>query len=45
VHNDEDIELTLIAFEETKKKLDAGAYKAEEIPAMAEAGQGMKGEM
>ncbi len=45
VHNDEDIEVTLIAFEETKKKLDAGAYKAEEIPAMAEAGVGMKGEM
>jgi glycine C-acetyltransferase len=45
VHNDEDIEVTLIAFEETKKKLDAGSYKAEEIPAMAEAGVGMKGEM
>ena len=35
-HNDEDIELTLKAFEETKKKLDAGAYKAAEIPDMAE---------
>ncbi len=36
-HTDEDIELTLKAFEETKKKLDAGAYKAENIPNMAEA--------
>ncbi len=35
-HSDEDIELTLKAFEETKKKLDAGAYKAELIPDMAE---------
>src|SRR5690606_27925799 len=29
VHTDEDIELTLKAFEETKKKLDAGEYKVE----------------
>ena len=35
-HSDEDIELTLKAFEETKKKLDAGSYKAELIPDMAE---------
>lgn len=37
MHNDEDIELTLQAFSETKKKLDAGDYKAAEIPDMAEA--------
>ncbi len=36
-HTDEDIQLTLKAFEETKKKLDAGAYKVEAIPDMAEA--------
>lgn len=35
-HTDEDIRLTLIAFEETKQKLDAGAYKSVEIPHMAE---------
>ena len=35
-HSDEDIDLTLNAFEATKKKLDAGAYKAELIPDMAE---------
>ncbi len=35
-HNDEDIQLTLTAFDETKKKLDAGAYKVEAIPDMAE---------
>lgn len=35
-HNDEDIQLTLKAFDETKKKLDAGAYKVEAIPNMAE---------
>ena len=35
-HTDEDIETTLIAFEETKKKLDAGAYKVDAIPDMAE---------
>ncbi|UAY55227.1 aminotransferase class I/II-fold pyridoxal phosphate-dependent enzyme [Arachidicoccus terrestris] len=32
VHTDEDIEQTLLAFSETKKKLDAGAYKVAEIP-------------
>lgn len=36
-HTDEDIRLTLKAFEETKKKLDAGEYKVEAIPDMAEA--------
>jgi len=36
-HSTEDIELTLKAFSETKAKLDAGAYKAAEIPDMAEA--------
>ncbi|HMW67657.1 MAG TPA: aminotransferase class I/II-fold pyridoxal phosphate-dependent enzyme [Chitinophagaceae bacterium] len=36
VHTDEDIELTLKAFSETKKKLDAGAYKVENIPDMAD---------
>ena len=35
-HSDEDIELTLKAFSETKKKLDAGEYKVEAIPDMAE---------
>jgi glycine C-acetyltransferase len=35
-HSSEDIELTLTAFDETKKKLDAGEYKAEAIPDMAE---------
>jgi glycine C-acetyltransferase len=35
-HTDEDIEVTLNAFSDTKKKLDAGAYKAEAIPDMAE---------
>ncbi|MDB5198199.1 MAG: pyridoxal phosphate-dependent aminotransferase family protein [Chitinophagaceae bacterium] len=44
-HSDEDTELTLNAFEETKRKLDAGAYRAEEIPDMADAGKGMVGEM
>ncbi|MEY3920725.1 MAG: hypothetical protein RL634_486 [Bacteroidota bacterium] len=37
VHTDEDIQLTLKAFEETKMKLDQGAYKSEVIPQMAEA--------
>src|SRR5690349_1565978 len=37
VHTDDDIQQTLEAFSETKKKLDAGAYKAEHIPDMAEA--------
>jgi glycine C-acetyltransferase len=35
-HNDADIKATLKAFEETKKKLDAGEYKVEAIPHMAE---------
>jgi glycine C-acetyltransferase len=36
-HTDEDIELTLQAFSETKRKLDAGEYQVAEIPDMAEA--------
>ncbi len=36
VHTDEDIQQTLEAFSETKKKLDAGAYKVDHIPDMAE---------
>jgi glycine C-acetyltransferase len=36
-HTDDDIERTLIAFEETKAKLDAGDYKVEAIPDMADA--------
>ncbi len=44
-HTDEDTDLTLKAFEETKRKLDAGTYKAEEIPDMADTGKGMVGEM
>ena len=36
VHTDKDIEETLKAFSETKAKLDAGAYKAEVIPDMAD---------
>jgi glycine C-acetyltransferase len=35
VHTDKDIQTTLNAFEETKKKLDAGEYKVEAIPQMA----------
>ena len=35
-HTKEDIEETLIAFSETKARLDAGAYKVEAIPDMAE---------
>lgn len=35
-HTDADIEETLIAFSETKSKLDAGEYKSEMIPDMAE---------
>jgi glycine C-acetyltransferase len=35
-HTSEDIEETLRAFSETKAKLDAGAYKVEAIPDMAE---------
>ena len=37
VHTDEDIQKTLEAFSETKKKLDAGEYKVEAIPDMADA--------
>lgn len=37
VHLDEDIKTTLQAFSETKKKLDAGEYRAEAIPHMADA--------
>jgi glycine C-acetyltransferase len=37
IHNDEDIDETLAAFEATKKKLDQGDYKVEAIPDMAEA--------
>jgi glycine C-acetyltransferase len=36
-HSEEDIDLTLKAFEATKAKLDAGDYKVEAIPDMAEA--------
>ena len=35
-HTDEDIDITLKAFNETKQKLDAGEYKVEAIPDMAE---------
>ena len=35
-HTDADIEATLKAFEETKKKLAAGAYKVDSVPDMAE---------
>ncbi len=45
VHTNEDIQITLNAFEETKKKLDAGIYQAENIPNMADTGMGQKGEM
>jgi glycine C-acetyltransferase len=36
VHTDADIQETLVAFSETKAKLDAGKYKVDEIPDMAE---------
>ncbi|MBS4043739.1 MAG: aminotransferase class I/II-fold pyridoxal phosphate-dependent enzyme [Chitinophagaceae bacterium] len=36
IHTDADIEQTLLAFSETKAKLDAGAYKVDAIPDMAE---------
>jgi glycine C-acetyltransferase len=36
-HTDADIQETLVAFSETKAKLDAGAYKVEAIPDMADA--------
>lgn len=35
-HSDADIDITLQAFSETKARLDAGAYKSEFIPDMAE---------
>lgn len=35
-HSDEDIDLTLQAFTETKAKLDAGIYKVEMVPDMAD---------
>jgi glycine C-acetyltransferase len=35
-HTDEDVDITLKAFEETKKKLDAGEYKADDIPDMTD---------
>lgn len=44
-HSEEDIEITLNAFDQTKKKLDAGQYKGENIPDMADTGMGQKGEM
>ena len=37
VHTDEDIEITLKAFNEAKQKLDAGEYKVEGVVHMAEA--------
>ncbi len=37
IHTDEDIQLTLEAFSATKEKLDAGTYKSEKIPDMADA--------
>ncbi len=36
-HSEEDVDLTLKAFDEAKKKLDAGQYKSAQIPNMAEA--------
>jgi len=44
-HSDEDTDITLKAFDETKKKLDSGAYKAEDIPDMADTGFGQKGDL
>jgi glycine C-acetyltransferase len=45
-HSDDDTDITLHAFEETKKKLDANLYRAEDIPDMADlAGVGQKGEL
>lgn len=37
VHTAADIEQTLRAFSETKKKLDAGSYKVDDVPDMADA--------
>ena len=36
IHTDEDIEMTLKAFSETKKKLDSGVYKMDDIPVLTE---------
>ena len=44
VHSDEDTDITLAAFEAAKKKLDAGLYRAEEIPDMAHIGVAQIGE-
>jgi glycine C-acetyltransferase len=44
-HSDEDIEITLNAFEACKIKLDDGLYKSDDIPDMAETGMGQKGDM
>ncbi|MEO6949159.1 MAG: aminotransferase class I/II-fold pyridoxal phosphate-dependent enzyme [Ginsengibacter sp.] len=43
-HSDADTDATLDAFEAAKKKLDAGLYKAEEIPDMAHIGVAQIGE-
>ena len=43
-HSDDDTDITLDAFEAAKKKLDAGLYKAEEIPDMAHIGVARIGE-
>ena len=44
-HTDEDTDMSLKLFEETKRKLNSGDYHAEEIPDMADTGKGMLGEM
>ena len=44
-HTEEDTDITLKAFEETKKKLDAGEYRVEQIPDMSDVGKAMIGEM
>ena len=43
-HTDEDTDITLKAFEACKRKLDAGEYKAEDIPDMSDIGLALKGE-
>ncbi|MEO6818283.1 MAG: aminotransferase class I/II-fold pyridoxal phosphate-dependent enzyme [Ginsengibacter sp.] len=43
-HSDEDTDITLDAFEAAKKKLDAGLYRAEDIPDMAHIGVAQIGE-
>ena len=43
-HSDEDTDATLDAFEAAKKKLDAGLYRAEDIPDMAHIGVAQIGE-